>query len=200
MYLPSFDAEKMKKLLNENLFDYNIRKHFSCIISRILAQDKFIGNLRVRKYITNFRNGIVGGIWAFEGTGINFEADINGTSGLLQIILINKTRNDHLPGVNITNELKKRIPNFLFVYFLGDTSIPKMDYDRANIISWPSEKENVFLNANLIVMEKVTGESFKDFSTRSPRMNFFRFSFNYIWLPKSGKRLVMLMGNWNLVN
>jgi len=40
MYLLSFDAKKMERLLDENPFDYNIRKQFSCIISKIFPLAK----------------------------------------------------------------------------------------------------------------------------------------------------------------
>jgi len=139
-YLPSLHSDKIKHYLGNQWFNYDIHEQLSKILKKISFRDESESNIRVKRYI-KFETFEAYGDYVLITLGINNVKDFFYAENFLEtknpgtrlgerVSTINKY-NKLLIASEVTNGLKKEIPNFRYMYGMLEFGV---EFDRSNML------------------------------------------------------------------
>jgi len=160
MFLPSLQTKKLSDLLRDEFFNQSVQDEFSSILVSIFSRDPVAMNIKARRYVNTFSRV------TNENNNPRFNAGINGFPNMFQVDMVKKFEASKLErwadtGFQQTNQLRKDIPNFQYVYhYFNSSEIPIVN---DIITAWPREDPNDSDSFSFLLREYIPGENMETF-------------------------------------
>lgn len=188
--LPSLDLEKLKHENDDRFYNSGLMKAVSCVTSSlsIVVDDKSItGNERLRNYIKKLRQI---GTDSVNGYAMSASLSLNDdTINNFFVMKVPKNINsaqelvhECMVAFGATNELRKYVPNYSYVYGMVKCSQPYIE--NKEVITWCSMHENIVAYA---IYENVPlGDNVSNFAKKCSAEEFMMYYLQILFALREG--------------
>lgn len=155
--LGGLSANKMKNIMSTELQNSEALKSIMCVTDSILYTSPYdsnsnFANNRIREYFSNLR--VIGND---SSDGVAILADFGGVENMMIIKAAKDSLKDSLlhegvVGIYGTNDLRKLVPNYAYIYGGFKCSPPLIDSETKKVITWCLHNENT---VNYVLYENI---------------------------------------------